>query len=254
VPAGAVAAYLELHIEQGARLEEAGIPIGIVEQIVGVRRSRVIFLGQARPRRHHADGSPARRVPGLGRLRAARARARRRARQQAQRDQFRCGSRAIPARPTSSPPAPELVHEMRDPDVAVLERLAAECATLARDVAGAHKVGLEIQPMSATTPAPCSPRVQAVTEKVCANLGSRPVVCTRRPATTPRTWPRITDSGMIFIPSHGREQPSCRRDERLAGDRARRERAPAHATGSRKRPPPDGGARRGCRVTSPMAP
>src|SRR5947209_8248362 len=34
-PPGGVAAYVELHIEQGARLEEAGIPIGVVETIVG---------------------------------------------------------------------------------------------------------------------------------------------------------------------------------------------------------------------------
>ncbi len=47
VPAGAVNAYVELHIEQGPRLDEAGIPIGVVEAIVGVRRSRAIFHGQA---------------------------------------------------------------------------------------------------------------------------------------------------------------------------------------------------------------
>src|SRR5262249_24698653 len=46
-PRGSVAAYVELHIEQGPRLEEAGIPIGVVEAIVGVRRARVVFHGQA---------------------------------------------------------------------------------------------------------------------------------------------------------------------------------------------------------------
>ncbi len=53
-PAGAVAAYVELHIEQGPRLEEAGIPIGIVDSIVGVRRTRVAFVGQA----DHAGTTP----------------------------------------------------------------------------------------------------------------------------------------------------------------------------------------------------
>src|SRR3989442_12504388 len=53
-PAGAVNAYVELHIEQGPRLEEAGIPIGVVETIVGVRRSRVVFVGQA----DHAGTTP----------------------------------------------------------------------------------------------------------------------------------------------------------------------------------------------------
>src|SRR5262249_42464823 len=53
-PAGSVAAYVELHIEQGARLEQAGIPIAGVETIVGVRRSRVIVGGQG----DHAGTTP----------------------------------------------------------------------------------------------------------------------------------------------------------------------------------------------------
>jgi hypothetical protein len=64
-----VAAYVELHIEQGPRLEEAGIPIGVVESIVGVRRTRLIFNGQAdhpAPPRWSAAGTvswPARNTP-----------------------------------------------------------------------------------------------------------------------------------------------------------------------------------------------
>src|SRR5215470_120760 len=53
-PRGSVSAYVELHIEQGPRLEEAGIPIGVVEAIVGVRRARVVFHGQA----DHAGTTP----------------------------------------------------------------------------------------------------------------------------------------------------------------------------------------------------
>ena len=202
VPARAVDAYVELHIEQGARLEEAGIPIGIVETIVGVRRSRVVFKGQA----DHAGTTPMDR----------------------RRDAFLAsadyalhvrehvvarGSKAsvtnfgvVHVHPGASnivPGRAELVHEMRDPDVAVLERLAAETASLAREVAGRHQVGVDIQPMSATIPAPCSPRIQAVIEKVCATLG----LATRRLYSAAghdaQNLARITDSGMIFIPSLG---------------------------------------------------
>ena len=42
-----IAAFLELHIEQGEHLAERGIPIGIVEGIVGIRRYYVTFMGQA---------------------------------------------------------------------------------------------------------------------------------------------------------------------------------------------------------------
>ena len=53
-PGGSLAAYLELHIEQGGSLEAAGIPIGVVEGIVGIRRYDVVFEGQA----NHAGTTP----------------------------------------------------------------------------------------------------------------------------------------------------------------------------------------------------
>jgi N-carbamoyl-L-amino-acid hydrolase len=51
---GAIAAYLELHIEQGRVLEAAGAPIGIVSGIVGIRRATLRFTG----RPDHAGATP----------------------------------------------------------------------------------------------------------------------------------------------------------------------------------------------------
>jgi len=42
-----LAAYLELHIEQGPRLETAGVPLGIVSDIVGIYHARVVIRGRA---------------------------------------------------------------------------------------------------------------------------------------------------------------------------------------------------------------
>ena len=42
-----VAGYLELHIEQGLRLTESGVHIGIVTGIVGIRTFRIRFIGRA---------------------------------------------------------------------------------------------------------------------------------------------------------------------------------------------------------------
>jgi beta-ureidopropionase / N-carbamoyl-L-amino-acid hydrolase len=53
-PPGALAAYLELHIEQGDVLTTAGVPIGIVEGFVGIRRYAVTFEGYA----NHAGTTP----------------------------------------------------------------------------------------------------------------------------------------------------------------------------------------------------
>jgi allantoate deiminase len=42
-----LAAYLELHIEQGPRLEKAGLPLGVVSDIVGIYHARVAIRGRA---------------------------------------------------------------------------------------------------------------------------------------------------------------------------------------------------------------
>jgi allantoate deiminase len=46
--------YLELHIEQGPVLESLGLPLGVVEAIVGQTRAEVVFIGQAA----HAGTTP----------------------------------------------------------------------------------------------------------------------------------------------------------------------------------------------------
>jgi N-carbamoyl-L-amino-acid hydrolase len=51
---GSIAAYLELHIEQGSLLEAEGLTIGIVEGIVGIRRYLATFHGSA----NHAGTTP----------------------------------------------------------------------------------------------------------------------------------------------------------------------------------------------------
>ncbi|MGH7476656.1 MAG: Zn-dependent hydrolase [Longimicrobiales bacterium] len=51
---GSVAAYLELHIEQGSVLERAAVPIGVVEGIVGIERWLVEVTGFA----NHAGTTP----------------------------------------------------------------------------------------------------------------------------------------------------------------------------------------------------
>ncbi|NKX51495.1 Zn-dependent hydrolase, partial [Arthrobacter deserti] len=49
-----LAGYLEVHIEQGPYLEEAGRALGVVTSIAGARRFRLTITGEAR----HAGGTP----------------------------------------------------------------------------------------------------------------------------------------------------------------------------------------------------
>jgi N-carbamoyl-L-amino-acid hydrolase len=51
---GEVAGFLELHVEQGAVLEQSGVQIGVVEGIVGIRRWNVTVSGSA----NHAGTTP----------------------------------------------------------------------------------------------------------------------------------------------------------------------------------------------------
>jgi N-carbamoyl-L-amino-acid hydrolase len=53
-PAGSVAAFVELHIEQGPVLEQRALPIGVVTNIVGIRRVEVVIEG----RPDHAGTTP----------------------------------------------------------------------------------------------------------------------------------------------------------------------------------------------------
>ena len=201
-PAGAVDAYVELHIEQGARLEEAGIPIGVVDTIVGVRRARVVFLGQA----DHAGTTP------MERRRDAFLAAADYALKARELVVTRGGPRAVtnvgvvqvhPGASNIVPGRAELVHEMRDPDPAVLERLARECAELAQDVARARSIVVEVRPMSATMPAPCAPRILSAIEASCGALGLPSRRLYSAAGHDAQNLAAVTDAGMVFIPSRG---------------------------------------------------
>ena len=51
---GGFSAYLEMHIEQGPALAGAGVPIGVVEGIVGLLSAEVLFRGET----NHAGATP----------------------------------------------------------------------------------------------------------------------------------------------------------------------------------------------------
>jgi N-carbamoyl-L-amino-acid hydrolase len=202
VAAGAVAAYVELHIEQGPRLEEVGVPIGVVEAIVGVRRTRLIFHGQA----DHAGTTPMerRRDAFLG------------AAAYALRARDLVVSRGSAASVTNIgvvyvhpgasnivPGRAELVHEMRDPNPEVLERVWNDCRAAAEEIARERGLRVQVVPMSATPPAWCAPRVQSAIEAVCGTLGLASQRMYSAAGHDAQNVAAIADTGMIFIPSKG---------------------------------------------------
>ena len=214
-PDGAVAAYVELHIEQGPRLEEAAIPVGVVDSIVGVHRTRVVFVGQA----DHAGTTPMeRRRDGF--LAAAEYALKARdliLKHGGGKSVTNVGVvRVHPGVTNIVPARGELVHEVRGPDRETLARLDRRSAALARRVARRRGVEVQVEAMSATTPAICSARVQAAIEAACATLGLRSTHLYSAAGHDAQNLATITDTGMIFIPSKGGR--SHRVDETSDGD------------------------------------
>ncbi len=202
VPPGAVAAYVELHIEQGPRLDEAGIPIGVVESIVGVRRTRIIFNGQA----DHAGTTP------MERRRDAFLAAADYATKARDLVVKRGGGRSVtnvgvvhvhPGVSNVVPARCEIVHEMRSPDAAVLDALGRACASLARRVSKRRQVAHDIRPLSATAPATCASRVQEAVAAASTALGLPYQHLYSAAGHDAQNLATIADSGMIFIPSQG---------------------------------------------------
>jgi N-carbamoyl-L-amino-acid hydrolase len=197
-----LAAYVELHIEQGPHLEAGRIPIGVVEAIVGIRRRRLIFRGQA----DHAGTTPMdrRRDAFLGACEYALA-----AREAVV---ARGGGRSVtnfgrielsPGVSNIVPARAELLQEMREIDGRVLARLDRECQALARAVARRRKLGVTIEHLAETAPAVCAPRVRRAVIKACRDLGLRFCEMPSAAGHDAQNLATITDAGMIFIPSQG---------------------------------------------------
>ncbi len=137
-----LAAFVELHIEQGPVLERAGIPVGIVSAIQGTRRYRVQIDGQA------AHAGTAERVDRQDALMAA-------VRTIAAIDQAALNPENIkltvglfevmPNAPSVVPERVLFSIDLRHPDDAVVDRLDAE-----------------IRSIVATLPAPCSAELRQI--------------------------------------------------------------------------------------------
>lgn len=193
--------YLELHIEQGPRLESEGVDLGVVEGIVGIGRWDVTFRGAP----NHAGTTPMelRRDAGVaagrllhalpGLLRAA--------------DAGMVGNiglvELLPGAPNVVPGEARLVLELRSLHPASVERAAG--LVRAEAAAAASETGCSVQMLvrSSMPPSPMSPEAIGAVEAACRASG--------------RTWRRMVSgaghdahalaarvpAGMIFVPSTG---------------------------------------------------
>jgi N-carbamoyl-L-amino-acid hydrolase len=196
---GEIAAYLELHIEQGAVLEKAGIPIGIVEGIVGIVRYRVVIAGEA----NHAGTTP---MPGRRDALVAASRLVIAVQEETVREPGRqvgtVGKLAVhPDVPNIIPGQVELVIELRDISMGKIEAVFKRIQGRAAQIAADSGTRITSQPTSTHQPAPASARMRELIGREAAAAGLKTLSLPSGAGHDAQMIARIAPMGMIFVPS-----------------------------------------------------
>lgn len=198
-PAGSIAAFVELHVEQGPVLEDAAVDIGLVEAIVGRRVLEIELRGQARHSgttpmvaRHDALAAAAEVVHAVERLATG----------------GPCLAATVgrlevcPNMVNVVPDRARLCADLRAPDDGLLdvadERLRADLAA----VAARRGVEVEVVAADRIPPAPMDPGVQAVLREVTATLGRSWIALASGAGHDAQFMATVAPTGMVFVPSH----------------------------------------------------
>ncbi len=194
-----VSAFVELHIEQGPVLEDAGVPLGVVSGIAGIERLRATFDGEAghagttpMDARHDALCAAAEMVLALERLAS------------------RGGGvgtagriEVLPGAANVIPGHVEVWCELRSIDAPWLDerrRLLEE----AMNQGGRRRgVASSLEPLSRTEPVVTSETARSAITEAIGNLGLRFVALPSGAGHDAVQMARIAPVGMLFIPSAG---------------------------------------------------
>ena len=197
-PSDSLAAYLELHIEQGKVLEDEDLPVGVVAGIAGPVWLRLSFAGEA----GHAGTTPmdARRdalaaaaeVIGV-----------------VEREAASTGSTVgtvgqIEARPGGINIIPGLVElslDLRDIDEAVRDEVEGRIRERAGEVCERRGVDLSFEELQRLPPAPCSEGIRDVIAAACEKEGIRPYSLPSGAGHDGMHVAELCPMGMIFIRS-----------------------------------------------------
>lgn len=198
---GEIAAYLELHIEQGDTLERERVPIGVVEGIVGIWQWTVTVDGFA----NHAGTTPMdRRRDAL--LSAARfvEMVHRVVRAEPGRQVGTVGQiRAEPGAPNVVPGRVVMSLELRDLDAAKVGRLYRRITEEAQAIGRDGGTRFAFASITEHGPAPTDPRVRALIAEAARGLGLTSRVLPSGAGHDAQEMARLAPTGMIFVPSVG---------------------------------------------------
>lgn len=199
---GELKAFIELHIEQGAILDESDIDIGVVEGIVGIRWWDVVIEGAANHagttpmnRRQDALVSAAQLVSAVNQV-ATSMKGRHVA-------TVGCIS-AEPGAPNVIPGKVVMSLEIRDLDAAQMQRVFDAMQTEARDIAKSRRTRINFNEIDvALEPAPTDVRMRRIITEAAVELGLSHLSMPSGAGHDSQEMTRIAPTGMIFVPSVG---------------------------------------------------
>jgi hydantoinase/carbamoylase family amidase len=198
-PKESLAGYLELHIEQGKRLERAGIDIGIVSAIVGIWSYRLSFIGRA----DHAGTTTMadRRDASLGSSAFTLA-----AREIVMNDFPNCvvnvgNMEFAPGAFNIVPARVEASLEFRSPDEEEFKRLDSRLLASAQEAANRFGLELKVEPLGKHSPTLMNDQVQGTFAAACNSLGLSHTSLTSGAGHDGQSFDGLCPVGMIFVPS-----------------------------------------------------
>ena len=201
---GSSAAYLELHIEQGPVLETRQIPIGVVTDIVGIRRVMITLEGRA----DHAGTTPMdlRHDALVGAARVIDACYRLASEMNGNPHYVVATIGRIAVTPNAANAVPgkaELTLEVRSNDAAVLACFPETLVGRVTDTLPGLGVTLSYKALSNALPTPCSPVVMQAIESAADALGYAKLNMTSGAGHDAVYVAPTGPIGMIFIPCRG---------------------------------------------------
>ena len=199
---GALAAFVELHIEQGAVLDEAGIDIGVVEGIVGIRWWDVTVEGTA----NHAGTTPMNRRRDALLAASELALAVNRVASTMPGTQVATVGRirAEPGAPNVIPGRVVMSLEIRDLAAEKMQAVFRAVETEASRIADAHKTTISFNEIDvAVTPALTDERLRTVIETAAGSLGLSHRRLPSGAGHDAQDMAHVAPMAMIFVPSVG---------------------------------------------------
>jgi N-carbamoyl-L-amino-acid hydrolase len=198
---GDIAAYFELHIEQGGILDAAKIDIGVVEGIVGIKQWEVTVTGFANhagttpmDQRHDAllaasrfvdmvnrvvRGIPGRQVGTVGRI------------------------QAFPGAPNVIPGKVVCTLELRDLDDAKVDSMFAQIQAEAKKIGAQNGTQFAYSELHVNTAAPSDPRMRKIITDAAKSLGLSTRAMPSGAGHDAQAMAQLGPMGMIFVPSVG---------------------------------------------------